>query len=74
MGEAKRRKELGLPAREKKIKKKEDNSYRAIEDYNPSGMFVNNQKALMNIKDKFIIGNNIAMLIILIFLIISTPP
>ena len=38
----------------KKVKKKEDKSYRAIEDYNPSGMFVNNQKALMNIKDKSI--------------------
>jgi len=38
----------------KKIKKKEENLYRAVEDYNPSGMFINNQKALMNIKDKSI--------------------
>lgn len=38
----------------KKIKKKEDKSYRVIEDYNPSGMFVNNQKALMSINEKSI--------------------
>lgn len=38
----------------KKVKKKVDNDFRVVEDYNPSGMFVNNQKALMNIKDKSI--------------------
>ena len=38
----------------KKIKQKEENLYRPVEDYNPSGMFVNNQKGLMNIKDKSI--------------------
>ena len=38
----------------KKIKKKEDKSYRVVEDYNPSGLFVNNQKALMSINEKSI--------------------
>jgi len=38
----------------KKVKKKEDKSFRVIEDYNPSGMFVNNQKALMSINEKSI--------------------
>jgi hypothetical protein len=38
----------------KKIKKKQENNFRVVEDYNPSGMFINNQKALMNIKDKSI--------------------
>ena len=38
----------------KKIKKKDDKSYRVVEDYNPSGLFVNNQKALMSINEKSI--------------------
>ena len=38
----------------KKVKKKEDKSFRVIEDYNPSGIFVNNQKALMSINEKSI--------------------
>ena len=40
--------------KENKKKKTEDKSYRIVEDYNPSGMFVNNQKALMSINEKSI--------------------